>query len=83
VSGDADEMGQDRRRETNVPHFSGLERAGPSGFVTLARESVWGDREPRMCPRVVLKVAEVAERCLLLEPSTAKADGESHESESS
>jgi hypothetical protein len=73
VSGDADEMGQDRRRETNVPHLLGLERAGPLGFVTLARESVWGDREPRMCPRVVLKVAEVAERCLLLEPSTAKA----------
>jgi hypothetical protein len=76
-------MGQDRRRETNVPHLLGLERAGPSGFVTLARESVWGDREPRMCPRVVLKVAEVAERYLLSDLSTAKVDGESHESEGS
>jgi hypothetical protein len=37
-----------------VPHPSALERAGPSGLVTLARESVWGDRKPRMWSRVVL-----------------------------
>lgn len=50
----------------------GLERVGPSGLITLARESVCGDCEPRKCPRVVLKVAEAAERCLLSELLTVK-----------
>jgi hypothetical protein len=58
-----------------VPHLLGLERVDPSGSVTLARESVWGDCEPRKCPRVVLKVAEAAERCLLSELSTVKTTG--------
>jgi hypothetical protein len=46
-------MGLGRRREMRAPHPLAPERAGPSGFVTPAREGVWEDRKPRMWSRVV------------------------------